>query len=227
MTAAAWRTPRLQHGSRLSGKPCQSVNGYRNRLLVLARDRSNGGKWNRQSAKFQADGAIRVGNPRRDASDGKWQRGRVLTRRTTQDRDRVRSIRHDLTGAVLSIPGPGIRTLRCVEIDLLDCTTARVLHGNRHRLRRGRGEGQRATTVLQRHLRRLHGHLLADDARSLSDVRRLRQLNELSQIGVGADLLFDAGELNQLAGKRAGVHRARWILILQLGRQQGEEIVEV
>ena len=41
------------------------------------------------------------------------------------------------------------------------------------------------------------------------------------------DLLLDAGELDQLRGELVGVQRLERILVLQLGDQQGQELVEV
>ena len=41
------------------------------------------------------------------------------------------------------------------------------------------------------------------------------------------DLLLDAGELDQLRGELVGVQRLQRILVLQLGDQQGQKLVEV
>ncbi len=51
--------------------------------------------------------------------------------------------------------------------------------------------------------------------------------DQLVEPGVGAGLLFDLGEHRQLIGHLGRVHRIGRVLVLQLGREQGQKFLEV
>ena len=55
----------------------------------------------------------------------------------------------------------------------------------------------------------------------------LLQRDQRGQRIVGVDLLLDTGEFDELLGELVGVERAERVLILQLGRQQLQEALEV
>ena len=68
---------------------------------------------------------------------------------------------------------------------------------------------------------------LADEAQCLRRLRGLLHRDQGRQVFVGLELLLDAGELHQLLGELVGVERIERVLVLQLGRQQGQEALEV
>ena len=67
----------------------------------------------------------------------------------------------------------------------------------------------------------------ADIAEADGGCRVQLQGEKVIELLVGVDLLFNAGESDQLLGKLCRVHRVQRILVLQLRRQQGQELVKV
>ena len=112
--------------------------------------------------------------------------------------------------------------------DGVDHRAGGVLDLDRHILRRiGKGVGESGRTTLQWQVgpRQLHG--LIDVGRRLGGLGVGLQRDQLFQVAVGIDLLFDHGELDQLVSELGRVHGRQRVLVLELRRQHVEEGVEI
>src|SRR6185312_2345831 len=67
---------------------------------------------------------------------------------------------------------------------------------------------------------------LAEEARRLQQLVGLVGSDQRVELGVGVDLLLDLAELDELRGELGRVLRRQRVLVLQLRRQQREELVE-